>query len=98
MKAGRVEKTTPAQIIEQMRDILEPWASDVDLIDRINERTNLITDLGLDSVGILQVILQTEKQFGISIEEHELDSNLFSAMGNFVSLIRQKIYEANRPA
>lgn len=94
MNTNGINVTRP-QIIRQMSDILEPWVSDTDLIDRICDETNLITDLGLDSIGILQVILQAEKDFGISIENNELDSETFSKMGNLVSMIQEKMYEDN---
>ncbi len=78
-----------------MREILEPWVVDVDLIDSMGEQTNLVADLGLDSVGILQVVLGVEKEFGISIENHELDSELLSKMGKLVGMIEEKLHEAD---
>lgn len=95
MNASKISKISRPEIIEQMRDILEPWVSDMESIDRIGEETNLVTDLGLDSIGILQVILGIEKEFGISIENHELDSGLLSRMSNLVSMIQEKLYEDN---
>jgi acyl carrier protein len=92
---NKTEKIEQAQIIEQMRNILEPWVSDTNLIDKINSQTNLITDLGLDSIGVLQLILGIEKEFGISIENHELDSETFSTIGNLVTVIEKKLYENN---
>jgi acyl carrier protein len=93
----KTNKTNPerAEIIERMRNILEPWVSDAALIDKISEKTNLITDLGLDSIGILQMILGVEKEFGISIETSELDSETFSIMGNLLEIIEKKLYENN---
>jgi acyl carrier protein len=98
MKSNNSVKFGRHQIIGQLRDILEPWIPDVDLIDNIDEQTNLIADLGLDSVGILQVILGIEKEFGVSIKNYELDSRLLSAMGNLVNIIQEKLNEANRSA
>lgn len=95
MNASKISKISRPEIIEQMRDILEPWVSDMESFDRIGEETNLVTDLGLDSIGILQVILGIEKEFGISIENHELDSGLLSRMSNLVSMIQEKLYEDN---
>lgn len=95
MGTNRTEKMGRAEIVEQICPILEPWVSDADLIDRISEQTNLVTDLGLDSIGILQVILGIEKEFGISIKNDELDSETFSMLGNLVSVIRDKLYENN---
>ena len=95
MKTNKSIKFDRPQIVEQMRDILEPWIPDVDLIDSIGEETNLIADLGMDSVGILQVILGIEKEFGVSIKNYEIDSQLLSMLGNLVNMIQEKLDEDN---
>ena len=95
MQTNKNRKTSRTEIIEQIRCLLEPWVIDVDLINKTDEQTNLIADLGLDSVSILQLILEIERKFGISIKDHELDSRTFSMMGNLVSIIERKIYEIN---
>jgi acyl carrier protein len=95
MQANKIRKTSRTEIIEQIRRLLEPWVLDADLINKADEKTNLIADLGLDSVSILQLILEIEKKFSISIKNHELDSRTFSMIGNLVRLIERKIYEIN---
>jgi acyl carrier protein len=95
MEASRTGNIGRSEIIEHLRDIMEPWVSSADQIDKISEETNLVVDLGLDSIGILQVILGIEKALGISIENHELDSQLLSTTGNLVSLIQGKLNEDN---
>jgi acyl carrier protein len=95
MRTNRNGKTSRTEIIEQIHCLLEPWVLDAELIDKANEQTNLISDLGLDSVGILQLILEIERKFGISIKDYELDSRTFSMMGNLVSIIERKMYEIN---
>ena len=95
MEVNKVEKMERSQIIGQLCRILEPWVSDSNMLDSINEQTNLIAELGLDSVGILEVVMDAEKEFNISIKNQELDSDTFSRLGNFVSLLQNKIYENN---
>ncbi|UCG49121.1 MAG: hypothetical protein JSU94_04930 [Phycisphaerales bacterium] len=95
MEAGKIGRIGRQEIIEQLREILEPWVVDVDLIESMGEQTNLVADLGLDSVGILQVVLGVEKEFGISIQNHELDSELLSKMGKLVGMIEEKLHEAD---
>jgi len=95
MQINKNRKTSRTEIIEQIHNLLEPWVLDADLINKTDEQTNLIADLGLDSVSILQLILEIERKFGISIKDHELDSRTFSMMGNLVSIIERKIYEIN---
>jgi len=93
MAVGKVGRIKRFEILERVAEIMEPWVSD--LTDDISEDTNLIADLGLDSVGILQVILGAEKEFGISISEEELDSESFSRMGNLLAIIEKKLDETN---
>lgn len=92
---GKIISMDRAEIISQLSDILEPWISDIDLVDEIGEETNLIIDLGLDSVGILQIVLGIEQKFGIKINNFELDSSLLSKMENMVNMIQGKLNEDN---
>jgi len=95
MQTSGKDKLTGAEIVERLADILEPWLAEPDAIAVLTEETNLISDLGLDSVAILQVVLGAEKEFGISINDKELDSNTFSALGNFARLIQEKMHETD---
>ena len=95
MEASKIEKISRLEIIEQLYDILEPWVSDISLVDGIGEETNLVANLGLDSIGILQLVLGIEREFSVSIKNHELDSQVLSTMGNVVSMIEKKLHEAN---
>lgn len=78
------------QILEQLRILLDQWVPDVGLLKNFNEDTNLLADVGLDSVGILHLVLATEKQFNITIQNHELDYIVFSRTGNFINIIESK--------
>ena len=89
------EKLTQTFIYEQIIEAIEPWVTDFDLLDKLNEDTNIISDLGLDSIGILQMSLEVEKTFGITIQNHELDSQLLSRIGNIVEMVRKKLDENN---
>lgn len=86
---------TRREIVEQLRILLEPWLQESDMAEQINEQTNLLTDLGIDSVGILQLVLGVEKEFTVTINDHELDSDVFSRVGNLIDIIEGKINENN---
>jgi len=83
------------QILNTMRTILEPWSPDIDDLRKITESTNLLTDLGMDSIGILQMLLDIEKEYDIKIKQNELDSTITSKIGNFINLIERKLNEAH---
>lgn len=86
---------TREKIIEQTILLLEPWLDDIDDSAALNEQTDLLADFGLDSVAILQLILGIEKEFNITIENDELDSEIFSKFVNLINIIEGKLNETN---
>ena len=83
------------QILHRIHHHLEPWLDSQDNNERLDENTNLIMQIGLDSVSILQLIMGLEKDYKIRIHEHELESNTFSKLGNLIELIKTKIHETH---
>ena len=55
--------------------------------------TRLIDDVGLDSVGMLDLITAVEKQFDITISLEDLEIESLNDAGAFVSLVRRKLAE-----
>ena len=96
METDEAKKTGRMEIVGRLREILEPWVSDIASLDGLTEDTNMIAELGLDSIGILQVVIGAEKTFGISINDRELDSDTFAMVGNFVDIVQKKTNENSR--
>ncbi|MHC4737929.1 MAG: phosphopantetheine-binding protein [Planctomycetota bacterium] len=88
------QSLTREEILGQTRLLLEPWLDDTDLAS-LDEQTSLLGDLGLDSVAILQLVLGIEKEFNVTIEDHELDSEVFSEMANLIDIIEGKLNETD---
>lgn len=86
---------TKLEILNQTRLLLEPWTNDPEELNQINEETNLLVDMGLDSVAILQLILAIEKHFNIAIQDSELDSDVFLKIANLIDIIEDKVNETN---
>lgn len=82
-------------ILRKLKVLFEPWHDDIDESDQINEEANLLTDLGLDSVAILQLVLGIEKEFNVTIKDNELDSDVFSKMANLIDIIESKLNETD---
>lgn len=40
----------------------------------ISEKSNFVTDLGLDSLDVVEVVMEVEHEFNIQIPDHEADS------------------------
>ena len=94
MEAEKKQLTHRTDILKTLGAILEPWLDDADLV-LLDEQMSLLTDLGLDSVAIMQLVLGIEKQFNITIKDHELDSEVFSKTGNLIDMIERKLNETD---
>ena len=92
------EISAKGRILESIRSIVGPWVSDEEAAEGIDEDTDLLTEVGLDSIGVLHLVLGVEKEFGVKIEDFELSSEIFSRAGSFAELVKKKVYETDRPA
>ncbi len=52
------------EAVTQLYDILKSYAKDGQVLQ---EETELVADLGLDSVQVMQLLLETEERFDVSI-------------------------------
>lgn len=59
----------------------------------LTSSTRLIDDVGLDSVGMLDLITAVEKQFGITISLEDLEIESLNNSGTFAALIERKLGE-----
>jgi acyl carrier protein len=98
MKEQLTDNSHQQRILESIRRIVKQWVPDDEPAGRIDDNTDLLTEIGLDSIGVLHLVLDVEKEFAIKIEDHELRAELFSRAGNFMDLIKKKLYETDRPS
>lgn len=50
-----------------------------------------LTDLGIDSVGILELVVSLEEQFNISFEDEDLVSANFQTIGSLLNLLEKYV-------
>ncbi|MDQ1352527.1 MAG: acyl carrier protein [Acidobacteriota bacterium] len=79
-------------IMNQLKEIIANKL-DVNLkLDEIAENVSLYEDgLGLDSIAIVDLIVSIEKGFSISIQDEELNADLFKNLTTLADFIRDKI-------
>lgn len=61
----------------------------------INETTNLFVDLGIDSIEMLELIVELENEFGIEFDDDEIDAEVLGDVSKLVELIRGKVNVEN---
>ena len=57
----------------------------------MNDDTDLVTDLGYDSVTTIAVISELENEFGIEFEVEELISDTISKYGSLCNVVLEKL-------
>jgi acyl carrier protein len=57
--------------------------------DSLNDTTNLRTDLGLDSIDIVQLVIGIQTDYGILLDAKELEKVVL--VGDFLDLLQAKL-------
>lgn len=65
-----------AVIIEQLKAIVQPFVANKEAFDTINEDTDFIKDLNINSANLVDIVLDVEDAFGIVIDDASMASML----------------------
>lgn len=65
--------------------------SDDSTLVEVNENSSLVTDLGLNSVGVLYVVIAIEEFFSIQFDDVGFGD--FSTVGSVIDYIEKKVNE-----
>ena len=79
-----------SEIVEKLKDVLQMALGDKadDVLENCTEDSNLVTDLGLNSIGILYLVIAIEEFFAIQFDDVSFSD--FQTVGDVVSYIEQK--------
>jgi acyl carrier protein len=73
-------------ILSQLYEILRPYTPDG---QSLSENTEFIADLGLDSMKVMQLLLETEEQFDVSIPLNIIPD--VRTIGHFARCVEQLV-------
>ena len=76
-----------SEIKEKLYDIYKVTTRSNDV--EFDEKSNLVTDLGLNSVGILYMVIAIEEFFGIRFDD--IDSSELKTLENVIDYIEKKV-------
>ncbi len=79
-----------SEIVEKLKDVLQMALGDKanGVLENCTENSNLVTDLGLNSIGILYLVIAIEEFFAIQFDDVSFSD--FQTVGDVVSYIEQK--------
>jgi acyl carrier protein len=92
---GKPVSTDERSILETLSRIILEKSMANDVKASLTSTTRLIDDVGLDSVGMLDLITAVEQHYAISISLEDLEIESLNNSGAFASLIGRKLAEKN---
>lgn len=92
---SKLENLDPA-LIGKMKTIISKYTDRPHLLDdmlKLSDDTNInfIKELNIDSVDVVEIVVDVEEEFNITISDDEIGS--FKSFGDMYSLIEKKIAE-----
>ena len=81
-----------SEIIEKLKEVIKmATGSDDSALVEVNENSSLVTDLGLNSFGVLYVVIAIEEFFSIQFDDVGFGD--FSTVGSVIDYIEKKVNE-----
>ena len=67
---------TNSEIIEKLKLIVKPYVKNQEAFEKLNEKTDFINDLQINSASLVDVILDIEEIFDINIDNESMEKML----------------------
>lgn len=81
-----------AEILKKLEPIIKTYVTQPDVIENINEDSHLLRDLKINSAHLIDIVLDVESSFNISITDEEVEK--MDTVGSAVELIQKKLISA----
>jgi acyl carrier protein len=80
------------EMIQKLKKIVKPYVQDENALANISENTDFINDLKINSMNLVDVVLDVEQEFNIEIDNESMERmlNVKSAMDIINNKIGQK--------
>ncbi|MBK8390036.1 MAG: acyl carrier protein [Saprospiraceae bacterium] len=82
------------ELIDKLKKIVKPYVKDLEAFENLTAETNFIADLKINSANLVDVILDVEDEFDITIEDDAMDKML--TVQSAMDIISSKIGDHDR--
>ena len=83
-------KLSRNEILEKLSSVMELTLSDTDIdVSLLSEQSELVKDVGLDSVGILYLVVAIEEFFGVRFDDVSFAD--FKTVGDVIDYIEENL-------
>ncbi len=76
-------------MVEKLKAIVKPYIQDEEAFQNMNESTDFINDLKINSANLVDVVLDVEDAFDIEIDNESMEKML--NVSNAIEIIEQKL-------
>ncbi|HSP86747.1 MAG TPA: phosphopantetheine-binding protein [Ignavibacteriaceae bacterium] len=76
-------------LVSKLKTIVKPYTQNEEALNNINEETNFINDLEINSANLIDVILDVEKEFNIEIDDDSIGKMI--TVKDTIEIINTKI-------
>jgi len=76
------------EIIEKLKEIFQMVVHNGVSVDNITEDSLIMTDLGVDSVGLIYLAIAVEKTFDVDMSDVTI--NTFKTIGDVINFIQER--------
>jgi acyl carrier protein len=76
LKNININAMNKEQLIEQLKIIIKPYTTNKDAYESLDENTDFIKDLNINSANLVDIVLDIEEQFNIVIENEDMERML----------------------
>ena len=80
---------TREEIFAKVIEIIRPFVKNQEALDSVDENTNILEDLKVNSARLVDIILDFEDAFEIEIEDEDADA--VNTVGDAVRLIAARV-------
>ncbi len=80
---------TQEEIFAKVVEIIRPFVKNQEALDAVDEKTNILRDLKVNSARLVDIILDFEDAFDIEVEDEDADA--VNTVGDAVRLISAKV-------
>ncbi|WP_312193159.1 phosphopantetheine-binding protein [Sphingobacterium sp.] len=64
------------ELIDSLKSIIEPYTTRGDTLESISEETDFIHDLEINSANLVDIVLDIEEKFDVTIDNTEMERML----------------------
>ena len=82
---------TRAEILSELKKVISPYTTNKEMLAGIDDTTDLIRDLKINSANLVDIIIDAEAKYNIEIDYDSADKMV--NVGNCIDVISAKLAE-----